>query len=58
MLRSLQNIVTNTMEGAQGRFDAFLSSMQSSYDIMQNNRNELAPGVTVPEPEDGTLQGI
>ena len=58
MLRSLQNIVTNTMEGAHGRFDAFLSSMQSSYDIMQNNRNELAPGVTVPEPEDGTLQGI
>ena len=58
MLRSLQNIVTNTMEGSQGRFDAFLSSMQSSYDIMQNNRNELAPGVTVPEPEDGTLQGI
>lgn len=58
MLRSLQNIITSTMEGAQGRFDAFLSSMQSSYDIVTNNRNELAPGVIDAAPEDGTLQEI
>lgn len=42
MLRSLQTIITHTMEGAKGRFDAFLSSMQSSYDIVSSNRNELA----------------
>lgn len=46
MLRSLQTIITHTMEGAQGRFDAFLSSMQSSYDIVTSNRNELAPGIS------------
>ena len=28
MLKSLQNIINHSMEGAQGRFDAFMSSMQ------------------------------
>ncbi len=46
MLRSLQTIITHSMEGAQGRFDAFISSMQSSYDIVTSNRNELAGSVT------------
>lgn len=49
MLRSLQTIITHSMEGAQGRFDAFMSSMQSSYDIVSSNRNELAAGVTASE---------
>lgn len=49
MLRSLQTIITHSMEGAQGRFDAFMSSMQSSYDIVSSNRNELAAGVTTEE---------
>ncbi len=49
MLRSLQAIITHAMEGTQGRFDAFLSSMQSSYDIVTSNRNELAAGVTTQE---------
>lgn len=49
MLRSLQTIITHSMEGAQGRFDAFMSSMQSSYDIVSSNRNELSAGVTVTE---------
>lgn len=51
MLRSLQTIITHSMEGAQGRFDAFLASMQSSYDIVTANRNELAAGVTTTEEE-------
>ena len=46
MLNSLQTIITHSMEGAQGRFDAFMSSMQSSYDIVSSNRNELSAGVT------------
>ena len=45
MLRSLQTIITHSMEGARGRFDAFMSSMQSSYDIVSSNRNELAGGI-------------
>ena len=49
MLRSLQTIMNHTMEEAKGRFDSFLSSMQSSYDIVSSNRKELAGGV-VQEP--------
>lgn len=49
MLKSLQTIITHSMEGAQSRFDAFLSSMQSSHDIVSANRNELAAGVTNSE---------
>ena len=50
MLRSLQTIINHTMEGAKGRFDAFLSSMQSSYDIVSSNRNELAGGIVQNPP--------
>ena len=57
MLRSLQTIITHAMEGAQSRFDTFLSSMQSSYDIVTSNRNELAGSVsTVSEEEPQTEQ--
>lgn len=45
MLGSLQKIIGHSMEGAQGRFDAFMSTMQSSYDIVNSNRNELAGSV-------------
>lgn len=51
MLRSLQTIITHSMEGAQGRFDAFMSSMQSSHDIVTSNRNELSAGVSMTEQE-------
>ena len=55
MLRSLQNIMDHTMETAKGRFDSFMSSMQSSYDIVSSNRGELAGSVTnveeTPEEE-------
>lgn len=59
MLRSLQTIINHTMEGAQSRFDAFMTSMRSSYDIVSSNRNELAAGITMApveeEPEDDGL---
>ena len=51
MLRSLQNIMDHTMETAKGRFDSFMSSMQSSYDIVTNNRKELSGGLVQQEPE-------
>ena len=55
MLNSLQTIITHSMEGAQSRFDAFISSMQSSYDIVSSHRGELAGSVTnveeTPEEE-------
>ena len=49
MLNSLQTIITHSMEGAQNRFDAFIASMQSSYDIVASNRGELAGSVTSVE---------
>ena len=49
MLNSLQTIITHSMEGAQSRFDAFISSMQSSYDIVSSNSGELAGSVTTVE---------
>lgn len=51
MLKSLQAIISHSMEGAQGRFDAFLSSMRSSLDIVTANRNELSGGVAPSEQE-------
>ena len=41
MLKSVENIINHTMEGAQGRFDSFMSSLKSSYDIVSDNRAEL-----------------
>ena len=55
MLRSLQTIINHTMEEAKGRFDSFMSSMQSSYDIVSSNRNELAGGLV--QPQEGQEQG-
>ena len=49
MLRSLQTILNPTMDNAKGRFDAFMSSMQSSYDIVSANRNELSGGIVKEE---------
>ena len=49
MLRSLQTILNHTMDNAKGRFDAFMSSMQSSYDIVPANRNELSGGIVKEE---------
>ncbi len=52
MLKSLQTIITHTLEGAQGKFDALTSTMQSSYDIVTSNRNEL----TGRNSQDGSNQ--
>ena len=41
MLKSVENIINHTMEGAQGRFDSFMSTLKSSYDIVSANRAEL-----------------
>ena len=61
MLKSLQTIMNHTMEGAQGRFDAFMNSMKSSYDIVSSNRKELSSGIITekeesaePEKQDST----
>ena len=51
MLKSLQTIINHTMEGARGRFDSLMNSLQSSYDIVSSNRKELAGGLTRSEEQ-------
>lgn len=55
MLRNLQNIITGTMGDAQEKLGGFLSAMQSSYDIVTANRNELAPDMSSPSPEGAAM---
>ena len=55
MLRSLQAIINHTMEGAQGRFETFMSYLRSSYDIVSSNRQELSNGI-ITEREDEPVQ--
>lgn len=41
MLAGLQNIISHSMESAQSRFESYITSLQSSYDVVTGNRNEL-----------------
>lgn len=53
MLQSLQTIISHTMETANKTFSSFVESMQSSYDVVTSNRNELSGGaVEEEEPTD------
>ena len=49
MLQSLQTIISHTMETANKTFSSFVESMQSSYDVVTSNRNELSGGVSEDE---------
>lgn len=42
ILKNLQTIISHSMEGAQGRFEHYISTLQSSYDTVTQNRNELS----------------
>ncbi len=57
ILRDLQNIMLSTMEGAQGRFDAFMSTLQSTCDVVSNNRSQLVQDVTPQEAAPGEEMG-
>lgn len=52
ILRSLQSIITHAMDESQGRFEGFFASLQSTYDIVASNRNELSGGGA----QDGAMQ--
>lgn len=52
MLRSLQTIIRHSLDEAQSRFEGYINSMQSSYDIVSSNRNELAGSVVSQDSED------
>ncbi len=57
-LASLQNIIAHSMEQAQSRFEAYMSTLQGSYDLVTNNRNELnMPPQPATEQENGEYSG-
>ena len=43
MLKSLQTIISHSMENTQNKFASFMTSMQGTYDIVMVNRRELRP---------------
>lgn len=42
MLKSIQTIMSHSMDGAKSRFDQFMNSMQSNFDTITKNREELS----------------
>ena len=49
MLNNLQMVVGQTMDEAHGRFQAFMQTMQSTYDVVVSNREELAGSLVTME---------
>lgn len=43
MLANIQNVLTNTLEDAGGKYKAFIESLQSCNEVVMQNRRELAP---------------
>ncbi len=57
MLGNLENIMSHTLDTAGDKYNNFLNSIQSCYDIVSKNRSELSPSVdpsnyTAPEDEE------
>ena len=44
MLKSLQDIITHTLDGAKSRFESFSHSLEDSYQVVSANRQELRGG--------------
>ncbi len=57
MLKSMQNIISNTLEGAKSRFETFSGSLESSYQVVIANRRELAGQVAEVEDESDEPDG-
>ncbi len=57
MLRSLQTIIDHTMGEARSRFDSFMNSMQSSYEIVSSNRKELQGGLVRSDEAQAPAEG-
>ena len=51
-LRNLQNIIAHTVDTAQNRFEAYMNSMKSAFDVITNNRSELH---LPPQPQDASV---
>jgi len=58
MLRNVQNIIMETMEGAQGRFDALMGTLQSTCDVVANNRSELVQDMAPQSAGEEAMPGV
>lgn len=58
MLSNLQEIISHSMESAQSKFEGLMSSLQNSYEIVNQNRIELNPTQEeeVPEEENDSIE--
>ncbi len=56
MLKSMQNIISHTLDGAKSRFESFSNSLESSYQIVSANRRELAGEETGEEEQQEPVQ--
>lgn len=52
MLANMQNMIANTMDNTRAKYEALAHSLSTTYDMIQNNRKELAPQDTGDIPED------
>lgn len=56
MLANLQSIIQNTMESYNARYSSLINSLNSYYDVIAENRQELAPTIygeqEVPQEEE------
>ena len=57
MLENLEKIMSHTIEAAGSKYNNFINSIQSCYDIVSKNRSELSPqaapsSYTAPEPSE------
>jgi len=57
MLKSLQAIISHTMENSQSKFEQLQTTLKSSYDIVSSNRQELASSGEVQDDGDRNNSG-
>ncbi|MGI6094287.1 MAG: ATPase [Lachnospiraceae bacterium] len=56
MLANLGQIMSTALEDAAGKYNTFVHSLQSCYDVVNKNRSELAPQVAQAQAYTSTAQ--
>lgn len=58
MLENMQSIIRNTMDSYNARYSSLINSLNGYYDMITENRAELAPTLGTEEPEKVTEEAI
>jgi hypothetical protein len=48
-LRAIEDILSNSIETSQARYESLIGSLKSSFDVVVSNRSQLFPAAEVPE---------